>query len=128
MLEGIFNLNEIIMITNMSKSALKTYPEYEFCSRRNSVKFNPSSLDTFAYVRRAYMGGEPLRNAWFEVLYSDGNSLLVIAFFTGMNRSEVIRRTKGEVTAEWVNHRKRLGGTKSVQKPKHSGYKRDRGK
>lgn len=123
MLTGVFNQNEISHICNLSKRPLRAYPEYVYCSKRNSVHFNPSSLDLFIFVRRRYISGLPLRNAWFSVLFNDGNSTRVIAYFTGMERGGVERRVRGQITTEWVNHNKRLGGNRSVKTAERS--KRD---
>lgn len=125
MLDGVFNNNEISMITNFHKKTLGRWPESEHMSKRLSVKFNPGSLDLFVFVRRAILEASPLQNGHFVTLYNDGNSYLVIAFFTGVDSGTVQGRVRGEITTEWFNHRKRLGGVKSGKTAKQSGRDRN---
>lgn len=119
--DGIFNITEISMIVGIHKKTIKKWEEMEYLTPRLSMKFNPSSLDLFISVRRALLQQTPLQNAWFSVLYSDGNSQRVIAYFTGLDRDNLRKRLDGKTTHEWVNHRKRLGGLKAWETRKRRG-------
>lgn len=123
-LDGVFNKNEVSMIVGFHPRTVNKWPEMEYVTKRLSMKFNPTSLDLFVRVRRAILQGTPLQNGWFSVLYNDGNSQRVIAFFTGLDKDHVRKRLNGEITSEWVNHRKRLGGLKAWETRKQRGTDR----
>ena len=120
-IDGVFNKNEVSAIVDLHPRTIAKWPEMEHVTPRLSMKFNPHSLDTFIMVRRALLQGTPLQNGWFSVLYNDGNSQRVIAFFTGLDRENVVKRINGKITNEWVNHRKRLGGIKAWETRKQRG-------
>ena len=119
--DGVFNVNEVSAIVGIHKKTIKKWPEMEYLTKRLSMKFNPSSLDLMIMVRRALLQATPLQNEWFSVLYNDGNSQRVIAFFTGIDKEFVRKRINGEITDEWFNHRKRLGGIKAWETRKQRG-------
>lgn len=123
--DGIFSLTEVSMICNLHRRTIKRYPEYKVHGSKRLVnKFNPGSLDLLHTVRRKLINIEDVHNGHLLTLVNDGNGLLVISFWLDISMDTIRRRTSGQITSEWFNHKRRLGGARAWETRKQRGTDR----